>query len=437
MRHAIAATLALLGLLFVIGRLDREPDDGRTVLEFWSYGTGGATNPTGVFWENVAQRFMEQHPGVRIKVVADIPHNPYLSVLTTRFIGGNPPDVMIMDDWFMGPLAREGLLLPLEEFIQNDPGYHAGDFPPSMVRDGYMGGVRYGIPWYGGFGCIFYRTDLFAEAGVEPPRTWTELLEVCHTLQDRTGLEYPFAFNPRAGFWIMPWVWQNGATVMTPDCRTVTTDTPEFVEALEFVHDLMHKHRVMDPAVALGAKLPDLWSTGAVALMIDGSWNIGRMDELYPQWTGRWAVAPLPSGKQTVGFFGGQHLIVSRQSPHPELAWAFLSFATSAENQFLFAQTGGYPPGNLRVYEMPEFRQRHPHLMIVPEVMPYGRNNRFAPFYKKVWYELFQSNVLDVVMADPDADVRAAVRETTSAMQAVADDYWATHDYFLQGRPGP
>ena len=436
MRYAFAVTAAIVAVFVLLGRLDKDVDNGRAVIEFWSYGSGGAKNPTGLFWETVAQRFMDAHPDVRVKVVADVAHGPYLSVLTTRFIGGNPPDVMIMDDWFAGPLAHEGLLMPLEAFIRADPSYNAEDFPPSMVGDGYVGKQRYGIPWYGGFGCLFYRTDVFAETGLEPPQTWDELLEVGGALQERAGLEHPFAFTPRAAFWMMPWAWQNGASVMTPDCRTVTVDTPEFIEAVRFVHDLLHKHGLADPALALGAKITDLWSAGEAVLLIDGSWNIGRYDELYPQWIGQWDVAPLPAGKHRVGFFGGQHLLMSQQTQHPDLAWAFMSFAASAENQLLFADIGGYPPGNLKVYAMADFQERHPRLRIAPEVMRHGRNNRFAPFYKKVWYELFQSKVLDVVMVDADADVARAVRQVALEMQAVADDYWATHEYYAQGVVG-
>jgi len=437
MRYAFAVTAGIVAVFVLLGRLDKDVDDGRAVIEFWSYGSGGAKNPAGVFWETVAQRFMDAYPDVRVKVVADIAHSPYLSVLTTRFIGGNPPDVMIMDDWFAGPLAHEGLLMPLEGFIRADPAYNADEFPPSMVGDGYVGKQRYGIPWYGGFGCLFYRTDVFAEAGVAPPQTWDELIEVGAALQERANLEHPFAFTPRAAFWMMPWAWQNGAMVMTPDCRTVTVDTPKFIEAVQFVHDLLHRHGLADPALALGAKITDLWSAGEAVLLIDGSWNIGRYDELYPQWIGRWDVAPLPAGKHRVGFFGGQHLLMSQQTPHPEIAWAFMSFATSAESQLLFADIGGYPPGNLEVYAMAAFQERHPRLRIAPEVMRHGRNNRFAPFYKKVWYELFQSKVLDVVMAESRADIAAAIRQVAPEMQAVADDYWHTHDYYVQGAPVP
>ena len=84
---------------------------------------------------------------------------------------------------------------------------------------------------------------------------------------------------------------------------------------------------------------------------------------------------------------------------------------------------------------MPEFQEHFPHLRIALEVIPTGRNNRLAPFYKKVWYELFQSKVLDVAMPDADADVAELVRATAREMQAVVDDYWATHEYYVQGKP--
>ena len=70
-----------------------EDSDGGPALEFWCYGTGGADNPTGVFWQETARRFEKANPGVRVKVVADIPHGPYDSLLTTRFVAGKAPDV--------------------------------------------------------------------------------------------------------------------------------------------------------------------------------------------------------------------------------------------------------------------------------------------------------------------------------------------------------
>lgn len=437
MRYAICMTLIIVVLFVALGRLDTEPDDGRILLEFWSYGTGGAKNPGAEFWEAMAEAFMERHPDVRVKIVADVSHGPYLSVLTTRFIGGNPPDVMVTDDVYVGQFAKEGLIMPLDGFIESDPAYRPENYPPSMVRDGCVDGERYSIPWYGGYGCLFYRTDLLAKAGVAVPQTWQELVAACKILQTTSGIEYPFAMNPKAAFWMMPWIWQNGGRIMSDDLRRVLIDSPGFIDAVQFVHDLMHVHAVMDPTLATGSKLTDLWSTGKAAIVIDGSWNAGRYDELYPQWAGKWDVAPVPSGKQAVSFFGGQHLIMSKTARRPDLAWEFMSFVTSTENQFLYGTMSGYPPGNLAVYDRPGFREKLPFFRIVPTVIDHGRNGPFAPFFKKIWYDLFQSNVLDVVMKDPNADIAADIHDVSQQMQQVADDYWATHDYYVQGDAGP
>jgi N,N'-diacetylchitobiose transport system substrate-binding protein len=434
MRYAFLAVLIVVALFVALDRLHDEPDDGGVSIEFWCYGTGGATNPAAVFWEDAAQRFADAHPGVTVKVVADIPHNPYLSVLTTRFIGGNPPDVMITDDGYIGQLAKEGLIMPLDELIRSDPTYHSNDFPPSMVNDARVDGERYGIPWYGGFGCLFYRTDILESAGQRPPETWDDLIRVCKALQETKGLQHPFAMDPKAAFWLMPWIWQNGGSIMTEDLRQVTIDTPESVEAIQFVRGLMYDQGIMNPDLATGAKTTDLWSTGQAAIIIGGSWDAGRFDELYPQWQGKWATAPVPAGKHPIGFFGGQHLIMSKHTEHPDLAWELMSFVTSTEAQYRFADMTGYPPGNLRVYEMPVFQEQFPYFGIMPTVIDRGRNNPFAPFFRKIWYELFQSNVLDVVMRDPNADIVEAVRRTAAEMQAAADDYWDTHDHYVQGK---
>ena len=42
MKEATLAIVAVAAMLVLLGRLDHEPDDGWTVLEFWSYGTGDA-----------------------------------------------------------------------------------------------------------------------------------------------------------------------------------------------------------------------------------------------------------------------------------------------------------------------------------------------------------------------------------------------------------
>ena len=435
MKQAFLAILFVVALFVVLGLAGRETDDGRASIEFWCYGSGGADNPGGDFWQGVAGRFQQAREGVRVKAVVDIPHGPYNSLLTTRFVGGKAPDVFIVDDGFVGELANEGQIEPLDEYIRNDPNYNLADFPPSLVRDGTVGGRQYSIPWYGGFGCLFYRTDIFADAGVEPPKTWDELLRVSRAIRDRANLKHPLAMNPVAAFWMMPWVWQSGGRILSDDQRSVAIDTPEFVRAVQFVHDLMHTHGLADPSLALGTKPRDLWSTGRAAMILDGGWMIARYDVLYPHLKGKWATAMVPAGRSKVCFYGGQHLVMNRHSANKPLAWEFMSFATRPENQLLWAATGS-PPANLRTIEGEPFRRQYPQFFVLSEVMRHGRNNPFAPFFSEIWYNRFQNAVLQSVMPDASADIAAAVRSAAGDMQTAVDDYWEVHDHASYRRQG-
>jgi ABC-type glycerol-3-phosphate transport system substrate-binding protein len=188
----------------------------------------------------------------------------------------------------------------------------------------------------------------------------------------------------------------------------------------------------MDPALASGATLDGLWSSGQTAMMINGGWNVGAMDVNFPQWKGKWEVAPLPAGRRDVGFYGGQHLMIARASKHPQLAWEFMVFATSPATQLQWSDITGSPPSNLRVFAMPAFRRRHAHFVRMREAMLRGRNNPRAPFFNKIWYGRFQSRVLDVVMKDPRADIAAALRAAAREMQALADDYWSVRRHSVE-----
>lgn len=394
---------------------------------------GGSSDPTARFWNAVAAGFQKANPSAEVRVTAEIPHEYYMSMLGTRFIGRNAPDVMLMDDVCVPDLAREGLLMPLERFINSDRGYRSKDFAPSMVRDTYVNGIRYSIPWYGSFVQLTYRKDLFAKAGVKPPRTWDELVATCRTLQQKLGIKRPFGMDLSASFWMINWIWQNGGDILSRDCRRVTLDSPECVGAVQFVHDLVYKYRAMSPGLASGTKMQDLWSDGKIAMMVDGAFSIGHYDTDFPQWRGKWEIAPLPAGKKDLSFYGGAHLVMSRRTRNPALAWRFMAYATSQRSQLMYADMAGCPPANLRVFDLPEFQNRHRHLVRMRDAILRGRNNPLVPFFSKIWYEMFANEVLDVVMEDPRADIAPCLRAANRNAQRAADDYFQTHPQFAKG----
>jgi ABC-type glycerol-3-phosphate transport system substrate-binding protein len=388
-----------------------------------------------MFWDEVARRFTLANPGIDVQVVASLDQGTYMQTIGSRVIGGNMPDVMIMDDWTTVPLINEKLLHPLDEFVANDSGYRLNEFPAAMAKDGSHGGLRYSVPWYGGFSCIFYRTDLFRRASLQPPTTWKELVEGCHRLQKTAGVANPFGMEATEGFWIMPLIWQQGGEIVSADERIIVIDNPGCIEALQMVHDFMYRDKIMDPSLARGSDLKLYWGSGRIAIMLYGSWIVESLDKEFPDLKGKWDVAPLPSGPRNIGFYGGQHLVMSGSTAHPDLAWRFISFASRPENQRLWTDLTGLPPALQSVFDDPGFKKEHPKLASLRSAITHGRNNSFAPFFEEIWYDRFVNRVLEPAMSNQDSRIPDLVSRGAAEMQAVADQYWDSHG--TQERPRP
>lgn len=101
----------------------------------------------------------------------------YRDRLHTAMGSTNRPDVFY--NWGGGSIrsyAREDLLVDLTPHLEEDAAWKDA-FLPSVLDAGMIDGKYYGIPARGMQPIIlFYNKAVFADAGLQPPTTWTELL---------------------------------------------------------------------------------------------------------------------------------------------------------------------------------------------------------------------------------------------------------------------
>ena len=91
--------------------------------------------------------------------------------------GGGAFDVIYMSaDWMPAFIAAGGLA-PFDEYIDRMAAdfLNVDDLEPSVSNLTFDGSI-YGFPSEGDTAWLFYRTDLLAEAGLEPPQTMDEML---------------------------------------------------------------------------------------------------------------------------------------------------------------------------------------------------------------------------------------------------------------------
>lgn len=122
-----------------------------------------------------------------VKVVLDtIPGADYQQKLQTIINTPQAPDVFF--NWGGGsikPFVKAGLLLPLDDLMAKDPGLKS-NFLPTVLDSASVDGKHYGIPMRGTQPVLlFSNKNVLADAGVQPPKTWDDLLAVVKKLKEK------------------------------------------------------------------------------------------------------------------------------------------------------------------------------------------------------------------------------------------------------------
>lgn len=121
--------------------------------------------------------------GAKVNVVTVPFGELYQTMLTDQATGTNSFQGFLFAPAWLPDFVSPGYLEDLRPYIDNDEAI-AWDDIALFYRDfvvSYAGSV-YAIPVDGDFHIAYYRTDVFEEAGLEPPRTWDEWLEAAAAL---------------------------------------------------------------------------------------------------------------------------------------------------------------------------------------------------------------------------------------------------------------
>ncbi len=278
-------------------------------------------------------------------------------------------DVLLLDTPWVPEMARPGWLLPLDEAIDTDP------FVATAVSGGRYDGHLYGVPLSLKGNALFYRTDLLAAAGLEPPRTLDELSAAAEVLAPRVdvpiALHHDYLYND-----LLPFLGAAGGG-FERDGRPILDD-PVNVAVMERIQSWFQ-----DPP-QLAA--PERWAQTRGAYTTGERWfGEGRVAFLV-SWSTRWKLAQLPgspvAGKVGVtaipglregagaSNLGSWYLAVSGASRHPELATELVRFLSSEPQQRAFLDELGEIPSRRALLDDEALAEAYPALRAFREILP-------------------------------------------------------------------
>jgi len=335
------------------------------------------------------REFEAQHPGVRVKGEAmpwtsDDQHQFYVINLEGRSPGF---DVLMLDCIWTPEFARAGWLLDLTPYLQ--PGELAPFFPSAVASATYDKRV-WALPWNMNVGLLFYRTDLLARHGLQPPDTYEALVEQARLIRARErdpALDgYLWQGKQYEGLVVnvLEALWANGARLITED-GVVFPETARAADALRFMRGMITSGVSPTWTTAADEELSRrAFGDGHAVFLRNWPYARDLFESEGSAVRGKVAFTAIPGrvrGEPGAGSTGGAHLGVSRRSRHPDLAVALARHLTSERAQRAIALGAALSPTRQVLYHDPELVRRNPEMPRLHELALAGKPRPITPYY--------------------------------------------------------
>jgi N,N'-diacetylchitobiose transport system substrate-binding protein len=342
---------------------------------------------------------------------------------TTAMQGGTTPDVAEVGTTWTPEFADAGALMDLTEQVRSAGLDH--DLVPGLVQAGTYDGKLYGMPWYGGIRSVVYRTDVFKKAGVTPPKTWAQFVQVAQKIHQAEPKMITFPVPGDSEYGLDPWIWGAGGKIAREGSGgtwTSTVDSAAAQKGIQFYTDLATKDGFSSPAAATWdeADLSDAFTRGDVAMMIAGSWTPPALVAANPDLKGKIGAFPIPgqNGGMSPSFLGGSHLAIFNTAKNPDLAWAFVRMMTTGKFAAEWGQQTGFFPGTKSL--LAKIQAQHDPLVspFAAQAADASTSVPVTPLYGQIQGKKTLSAMLESILSGK-SDVADAAKQAAQEMDAV------------------
>src|ERR1700761_1881549 len=284
-------------------------------------------------------------------------------------------DVIDTDVIWTAEFASNGWIIPLPQSQ-----FPLGEFLKPAVDTAMYQGRLYAVPDYSNADVLYYRKDILAKAGKQPPKTWAQLQQLAKTVAPRYGLDgYAGTFAPYEGLTVnfAGAVQSAGGSILSPEDTQVTVDSPGALKGLDFLVDgfeqgwipkvnLTYEEESSQDAFEAGKFLfLDNWPDVNAALSLKSPQN-----KVY----GKVAMEPLPGPDGTgSSSLGGANLAISAYSQHQRTALNFIKYMTNLDNERQMLEKGSFPPVWTRLYTDKSLIRSHPYLPVLEQAINSAR----------------------------------------------------------------
>ncbi|WP_408893266.1 ABC transporter substrate-binding protein [Paenibacillus taichungensis] len=211
-------------------------------IEFW-YGLGGNL---GDNMKKTIDAFNASQSEVVVKGIVQADYTETEQKLQAAIASKKVPAAVLSSniDW-----ARKGYYASLDELTAADQGFNKEDYVQTFLEQGKVDGKQYFLPMYGTTQIMYYRMDALKENNIDPATltTWEALAEAAAKMsKQENGKTTFYGWEPMWGSDNMiDAVLGKGGKILSDDGKTVTIDSPEWVETWELFRKWINEDKTM------------------------------------------------------------------------------------------------------------------------------------------------------------------------------------------------
>lgn len=309
----------------------------------------------------LTNQFNEENPdGISVERLGGAQFASYYDTLNATYAGGSPPDVAVMHAANLPDYASRNLLVALDDVL-GEAGINPDEWT-EPARDGVtFDGSTYGVPFDVHTNLWHLNVDLFAEAGLvdgngKPmlPSSPEEFLEQAAQMEERTGAQY-FAIDANqfalSVMMFLALLYQQGGGIVDDEGSQATLDSPEALEALQFMNEIFAQGYASPTQDYTAAQTAFL--NGNAAVLHNGTWVVNQYADEAPF---TYEVVPFPTLYEQDAAWANSHVWVvpvQKDSERYRDALEFIAFLSA--NDAAWAIGTGHLPAIEPVLASDEF----------------------------------------------------------------------------------
>jgi len=400
----IIVIIVLGGVAYYFATFKPKPE----VIELTLYTKAGLwadfIRKTGVLESFEDRMYREKGLIVRVKIIT-APHKGYRERVVTDFAAGAAGDVVWLGESEIPGLVEAGMLLDLTPYVEKWEDW--GKFYEVGKKLGSYKGKVYAIPFETAPLVIYYRKDIFKQAGLPvpwQPATWDDVVRAALTIKEKVPDVIPFR-----GFYdvCLP-IYMAGGKIYDPTDGKWIVKSDAILSAFKVYYDVFYTNGIT-PKEAELEKWDNrkLFQEGKLAILIDGVWCY--IEKWGPGMTYEienredvvgYAYIPglgTPGAPNYISVTGTYNWVINAKTKYPELAWELVKELSKPE---IIAQWG-YETSHIVTRSdavLGEYA-KEPFLKWATTVLEHSIPKPIASGYKK-YVDTFKRVVIDYLVAE-------------------------------------